>query len=408
VSPPSAKQALLHRLTPNRATIVAALVFVAKWTVAGLAFAGVLVWLRPDLLTHRAATTAPVAPVPVALPQAPPKPIAPIPPAALPPLSGYAEAVAKSAPSVVYIYTAREVIERVRPQTLDRLLGNTSPALRRRVEGSLGSGVIVDNQGHVVTNHHVIAKAQQIGLQLADGRVTSANLVGDDPDSDLALLKIQLPRLPVMPMGRSDRLRVGDIALAIGYPYGLSQSVTHGIISATGRDELGVTQFDSFIQTDAAINVGNSGGALVNAQGELIGINTAVLGQASGSEGIGFAIPVNMVRGVIEQIIKHGRVRRGWLGVTSRTLTPQRAAAVGLTGVSGVEILEVVDNSHAARAGLIPGDVMTSLNGTPVRDARDAMNRVASLKPGSQLRIQGRRAQDTFDVRVTIDERKAE
>jgi len=270
--------------------------------------------------------------------------------------------------------------------------------------GSLGAGVIVDSRGHVITNHHVIAGAQQIRLQLADGRMAEATVVGMDPDSDLALLKIELPSLPTMPMGRSDRLRVGDVALAIGYPYGLSQTVTLGIVSGTGRDKLGISDFESFIQTDAAINVGNSGGALINAQGELIGINTAALG----NEGIGFAIPVNMVRGVMRDLIAHGRVRRGWLGVgvASQSVSPQRAAELGLKKTTGAELAQVEAESPAARAGLQPGDVILVLNGQPVRDAYDAMNRVAALKPGSTLRIQGRGARGDFDVRVTIDERK--
>jgi serine protease DegS len=269
----------------------------------------------------------------------------------------------------------------------------------------LGSGVIVDAHGHVVTNHHVIAEAQEIRLQLADGRIADAVVVGDDPETDLALLQIKLAPLPTMPMGRSDQLRVGDVALAIGNPYGLSQTVTHGIISATGRDQLGLTQFDSFIQTDAAINVGNSGGALINAQGELIGINTAVLAADSGSEGIGFAIPVNMVRGVVEQLLKHGHVRRGWLGVDSQSVDPARAKILGLPNAEGAELTDVFTNSPAARAGLQPGDIITALNGQRVHDVRDALNLVAGLKPGSQLRIQGRGARGPFDVRVTIEER---
>jgi serine protease DegS len=269
----------------------------------------------------------------------------------------------------------------------------------------LGSGVIIDARGHVITNHHVIAQAQEIRLQLADGRIAPATVVGDDPDTDLALLQINLSPLPTMPMGRSDRLRVGDVVLAIGNPYGLSQTVTHGIISATGRDQLGPTPFQSFIQTDAAINVGNSGGALVNAQGELIGINTSVLAQGNGGEGIGFAIPVNMVRGVVEQLLKHGHVRRGWLGVTSQPIAPERAASLGLANTDGAEITDVDANSPAARAGLQSGDVITALNGQPVRDVRDALNRVAGLEPGSQLRIQGRGNRGVLDVRVTIAER---
>jgi serine protease DegS len=285
------------------------------------------------------------------------------------------------------------------------LFGNQLPAQRQRIEGSLGSGVIVDSHGHVVTNHHVIANAQKIRVQLADGRIADATMVGDDPETDLALLHIQLEQLPVMPLGRSDRLRIGDVVLAIGYPYGLSQTVTHGIVSATGRDELGITQFESFIQTDAAINVGNSGGALIDAQGELIGINTAILEQGTRSEGIGFAIPVNMVRGVVEQILKFGHVRRGWLGVTSQAVTPQRAAALGLPNVQGAELTDVDIDSPAARVGLQAGDVLTALNSQPIHDVYDALNRVAALKPGSRLRIQGRGNRGTIDVSVTIAER---
>lgn len=379
-----------------------------KWAVAGLAFAGVLLWLRPDLRTAPPPENA--QPIQPGRPQSvvttrlqDETPAAP--PASKPePVQSYAAAVSKAAPAVVNIYTARVVAERVLPRAFDRLFGNQPPAVRQRVQGSLGAGVIIDARGHVVTNHHVIAGAQQIRLQLADGRVADAAIVGEDPDSDLALLKIDLPSLPVMPMGRSDRLQVGDVALAIGYPYGLSQTVTLGIVSGTGRDQLGISMFESFIQTDAAINVGNSGGALINAQGELIGINTAALG----SEGIGFAIPVNMVRGVTQELIAHGRVRRGWLGVgvASHAVSARRAAELGLAGTAGAEIAEVDADSPAERAGLRAGDVITALNGRTVRDAYDAMNRVAALKPGSTLRIQGRGARGDFDVRVTIDERK--
>jgi Do/DeqQ family serine protease len=392
--------------------MVSTAIFVLKWAVAGLAFAAVLLWIRPDLRTSSKPASASMDST-HSVPASQPEPtVAPAPPApqirvpATSSISGsYADAVARSAPAVVNIYTARVVTERAKPQRFEQLFGAQPPAVRQRVEGSLGSGVIVDASGHVVTNHHVVAGAQEIRLQLADGRIADAKVVGDDPETDLALLQIKLASLPVMPMGRSDQLRVGDVALAIGNPYGLSQTVTHGIISATGRDQLGLTQFDSFIQTDAAINVGNSGGALINAQGELIGINTAVLAPGTGSEGIGFAIPVNMVRGVVEQILKHGHVRRGWLGVDSQSVNPARASALGLANSEGAELTEVFANSPAARAGLQPGDVITALNGQRVRDVRDALNRVAGLKPGSQLRIQGRGERGAFDVRVTIEER---
>ncbi len=201
--------------------------------------------------------------------------------------------------------------------------------MRQRVEGSLGSGVIVDGAGHIITNHHVIQGADEIRVQLADGRIAMPEIVGMDPDTDLAILRVPIKDPPVMPMGRSDELRAGDVVLAIGNPFGLSQTVTQGIVSATGRGRLGVTDFEDFIQTDAAINFGNSGGALINTQGELIGINTAVLAQNLGTDGISFAIPVNMVRGVMDQILAHGRVRRGWLGVESEEVPRATAAALG-------------------------------------------------------------------------------
>jgi serine protease DegS len=357
----------------------AATIFVAKWVLAGVTAALLLWWLRPEL---RHASAASPAPVTVAAPLAIPAPVT-VPTPAM----SYADAVARAAPAVVYIVL----------QASDA---------GGRVAGSVGSGVIVDAQGHVVTNHHLIAGARKISLQLADGRTANATVIGDDPDTDLAVLKIELKSLPTMPLGSSDRLRVGDIVLAIGNPYGLTQTVTHGIVSATGRD-LGLTQIESFIQTDAAINAGNSGGALVDAQGNLVGINTAA-GPAGGSEGIGFAIPVNLMRGVLEQILKHGRVRRGWLGVNSQAVSPARGSALGLSRLRGAELIEVYPDSPAARAGLQVGDVITALNGRMVFSERDAQLRVAGLKPGSRLRIQGRGERGDFDVRVVIEERKPE
>lgn len=391
-------------------------IFAAKWAVAGLAFAAVLLWIRPDL---RASTTsktnAPVAST-IEKPAQQPVPSSPAPALLSRAVVSYADAVARSAPAVVNVFTARVVTERTQPQRDDPWWqSRLPPAVRQRIEGSLGSGVIIDTRGHVVTNHHVVANAQKIRLQLADGRIADAVLVGDDPETDLALLKIEAsPAVgvgyPVMSLGRSDRLRIGDVALAIGYPYGLSQTVTHGIVSATGRDQLGLTQFESFIQTDAAINVGNSGGALINAQGELIGINTAVLGainaeQGTNSEGIGFAIPVNMVRGVVEQLLKYGHVRRGWLGVTSEPVDPQRAATLGLSGAVGAQLTDVDADSPAAKAGLQPGDILTSLNNKSIRDVYEALNLVAALKPGARLRIQGRNDRGAIDVSVIIAER---
>jgi Do/DeqQ family serine protease len=349
------------------------LVFVAGSIVGGLALAFVIVALRPDLVR-------------------PPKVAAP-PPAVTPPVSTgasptvtYADAVLRAAPAVVNIYTARVVRERVAPSTLDELLRDAWPRYRQRIENSLGSGVIVDNDGHIVTNHHVIANADAIRVQLADERVADARIVGRDPDTDLAVLRIDLKDLPVAPMGRSDRLRVGDVVLAIGSPVGLSQTVTHGIVSATTRS-LGVATFENFIQTDAAINVGNSGGALIDTTGAVVGINTAIIAKNLGVEGIGFAIPVDLVRGVMGDIIQHGRVIRGWIGIVPEDVSDRQRQRLGLPA-SGVLILNLYVGSPAQRAGVQPGDVLTDIDGTPVRSAQEAIARVAAhRKPGEKIKL---------------------
>jgi serine protease DegS len=305
---------------------------------------------------------------------------------------------------VVNIYTARVVDGAARrPQTGNR--GGASPQMRRRVEGSLGSGVIVDAQGHLVTNHHVIQGADEIRVQLADGRVATPTMVGVDPDTDLAVLRIDLDDAPVMTLGRSNDLRAGDVVLAIGNPFGLSQTVTQGIVSATGRGRLGVTDFEDFIQTDAAINFGNSGGALINTNGELIGINTAVLAQTLGTDGISFAIPVNMVRGVMDQILEHGRVRRGWLGVSSEDLPRATAAALGIDPPAALRISDVDPRGPAAHAGLKRDDVITHLAGRPVINAQEALNRVAAMTPGSALAIRALRGREPLDLRAMLEER---
>jgi serine protease DegS len=380
------------------------LVFIAKWAIAGLAFALVLVWIRPELRRpHVEPISMPQASQPVAQPMT-------VPQAATThiaePTATYADAVEKSAPAVVNIYAKKIVAQRTRPDELDRFFGNRWPAIQKRVEATLGSGVIIDARGHIVTNYHVIANARNIQLQLADGRIADdIVIVGVDADTDLAVLRIKLDKLPTMTLGRSDNLRVGDVVLAIGNPYGLSQTVTQGIVSATGRDQLMLADFGSYIQTDAAINLGNSGGALVNVQGEMIGVNAAVLGQGTGIEGISFAIPVDLVRGVVEQILKYGHVRRGWLGVTTRPGPTDHVAELGLPENVGVELLEVDVDGPAARAGLRAGDVLVALNGAYVHSEREAMNRVAALAPGKQLRIQARRGAEKIDVRVNVEER---
>jgi serine protease DegS len=355
-------------MTPAWKTVA----FIAQSVAVGLAVAFVAVLLRPELITRAAVT------------------------AASPPQTSYADAVAASAGAVANIYTEKTL------NTFRRL-----PGLRLRGR-ELGSGVVIDRSGLVVTNWHVIEGADEIRVQLADGRIATPTLVGADPDTELALLRIDVPDLPEIRLGRSDTLRVGDVVLAIGNSLGLSQTVTMGIVSATGRGQLNVTTFEDFIQTDAAINAGNSGGALVNARGELVGINTAVIGAAAGEtmpEGLGFAIPVNLVRGVMQQLIAHGRVIRGYLGVDATDLPQSQARALGIDG-GAVQITVVT--GPAATAGLRPGDVLTHINGQRMLSAQQAMNLVASTEPGETIEIRARRADGTpFETEAVLEERQS-
>jgi serine peptidase DegS len=365
--------------------------FLLRWTIVGLAGAGLLLLIRPGLI----GTTTTAASNNGALPTAD----------VGEPRRSFADAVRRAGPAVVNIYTARVVDAAARPSDRNPLLQQHLPAVRQRVEGSLGSGVIVDTAGHVITNYHVVQGADEIRVQLADGRIATPEIVGKDPDTDLAILRVPIKDPPVMAMGRSDELRAGDVVLAIGNPFGLSQTVTQGIVSATGRGRLGVTDFEDFIQTDAAINFGNSGGALINTDGELIGINTAVLAQNLGTDGISFAIPVNMVRGVMDQILAHGRVRRGWLGVQSEEVPRATAVALGIDPPAALRISKVEPNGPAALVGLRPDDLVTHLNGQPIVNGQEALNRVAAMPPGSLLDIQARRGAQRLTFKATLEER---
>jgi len=316
----------------------------------------------------------------------------------------FADAVRASSPAVVSVYAQRTVTERVPSIGLEQLLGGpVRPRYRERVQSGLGSGVIVDRDGHIVTNQHVIANFDQISVELADGRTAGVRIVGSDPDTDLAVLKIDLPRLPVMTLGRSDQVQVGDVVLAIGNPLGLSQTVTHGIVSATGRAQLGVAVFENFIQTDAAINVGNSGGALVNTNGELIGINTAVLGKNLGAEGIGVAIPVELVRGVMREILQHGRVIRGWIGIIPEDISPEHVRQLNLPH-AGVVINNLYLNSPALQAGLARGDMIESIDGREVRNAQDTLAQIARRTPGSSIKVVGARGAQKFSLQMQVVE----
>jgi S1-C subfamily serine protease len=278
------------------------------------------------------------------------------------------------------------------------------------VQRALGSGVIIDEAGHIVTNNHVIANATSIKVQLADGRTAVARVVGRDPDTDLAVLSIKLDRLPVMSLGRSDQLQVGDEVLAIGNPLGLQQTVTHGIVSATDRKQLGVATFENFIQTDAPINEGNSGGALVNTRGELIGINTAVAAKnldATGVEGIGFAIPVNLARGVMREILEHGRVVRGWSGIVADDFSDEQAAQYGLAH-GGVVVTNLYVNGPAVAAGLRGGDILLAIDGHELQRAQDAMAQLASRKPGTMVKLRVQRGQQQLEVLCRVSERPSQ
>jgi serine protease DegS len=306
---------------------------------------------------------------------------------------------------VVNIFTARVIAEKPTPGNNPNT-GAQASTPRQGLETGLGSGVIVDTAGHVITNNHVVACAQEIYVQLADGRIDQANVVGTDPATDLAVLQIHLKDLPAAPLGQSDALRTGDVVLAIGAPYGLSQTVTQGIVSALGRGQLNVAAIEGFIQTDAAINEGNSGGALINVQGELIGINTAALSQNLGISGISFAIPVNLMRGVMQAIVQDGRVKRGWFGVESAGLTAQQAAILGVPSNDGLFIKKVYAGSPAAAAGLQPGDIITHIDGAQ-RSMSEALSVVASKKPGENISLSVIRQNTRYDFTVTLVERQA-
>ena len=351
------------------------LIFLIQSVVVGLAAAFVVVLVRPQLL--------PAIDIGAGIVTGQP--------------ASYADAVDIAAPAVANVYTRR-------------LMPNTGPggsggSGRFRVNTSVGSAVVIDAEGYLVTNFHVVRLANEIRLQLADGRIANPQLIGVDAETDLALLKVDLGPLPAMPLGRSDQLRIGDIVLAIGNPYGLTKTVTQGIVSATSRGVLGMLTFENFIQTDAAINEGNSGGALINTNGQLVGINTAVLMQDASTEGIGFAIPVDLVRGVVDEIKKNGRVIRGWVGIVPDELTRVEAEALGINSNTGILLNTIVPNSPAEAAGLRQGDVILSINGETIRSRQQALLIVARLNPEDQVEMEGFRDGQRFRVSLIAAER---
>ena len=304
----------------------------------------------------------------------------------------YADAVSRAAPAVANLYTTKMVNKSSGHPLLEdpvfrRFFGDNLPR-QRRMESSLGSAVIMSPEGYLLTNNHVVAGADQIVVALKDGRETLARLIGSDPETDLAVLKIDLKSLPAITLGRSDQIQIGDVTLAIGNPFGVGQTVTMGIISATGRNQLGLNTYEDFIQTDAAINPGNSGGALVDAHGNLIGINTAIFSKSGGSQGIGFAIPVKLAREVMKAIIEHGQVIRGWLGIEVQPLTPELAESFNLQGRAGILVAGIYRGGPAQKAGLQPGDLIMRIGDEEAVDGRRSMNQVARARPGEAISIE--------------------
>ncbi len=322
--------------------------------------------------------------------------------------ASYAQAVERAAPAVVNIYSTRVVEREEHPLMSDpffrQFFGDELPS-RQRMLSSLGSGVIVSDDGYVLTNHHVIRGADQIQVALRDGRETLAEVIGTDPESDLAVLRIDLESLPVIELTDTARVAVGDVSLAIGNPFGVGQTVTMGIISATGRSHLGLNAYEDFIQTDAAINPGNSGGALVNAEGALVGINTAIFSRSGGSQGIGFAIPANLARNILEELVTRGRVIRGWMGIEAQELNQELAASFGLQAPTGVIIAGVVPGGPADRAGLQPGDVLLEVDGQPVLDPRRTMSDIAAVEPGTELPLTVVRGGERRELTIELGER---
>lgn len=327
-----------------------------------------------------------------------------------PATTSYAEAAQKAMPAVVNVFSSKDGSLPPDPRAKDplfRYFFGDRNARKQHDEpaANLGSGVIVSPEGYILTNQHVVDGADQIEVALADGRTATAKVIGSDPETDLAVLKINMTNLPTITLGRSDQSRVGDVVLAIGNPFGVGQTVTMGIISALGRNHLGINTFENFIQTDAPINPGNSGGALVDVNGNLLGINTAIYSRSGGSLGIGFAIPVSTARTVLESIITTGSVTRGWIGVEPQDVTPEIAESFGLQQKSGAIVAGVLQGGPADKAGIKPGDILVSVNGDDITDTTKLLNTVAQIKPGTPTKVHVVRKGKEFDVNVVIGKR---
>ncbi len=323
-------------------------------------------------------------------------------------INSFSDAANKAMPTVVNIYTSKETKVPRHPFMDDPVFryffGEQFDAQTRR-SSSLGSGVIVSDKGYILTNHHVVEAADEIEVALADTRRTAARVVGSDPDTDLAVIKIDLKNLPAATFAQSEQARVGDIVLAIGNPFGVGQTVTSGIISALHRSHLGINTFENFIQTDAAINPGNSGGALVDVNGNLLGINSAIYTRTGGSQGIGFAIPSSLAKQVMDQIIETGAVTRGWVGIGVQNLTAELAESLKLPKVRGALITDVVNSSPADKAGIKPGDVLVGVEGKSVTDSDSTLNLISALRPGHNATLKVLREKNELDLKVNIGRR---
>jgi serine protease DegQ len=366
----------------------------AQSTTIGLAVLFVVSTLRPDLLAWGSGRQG----VDVVTTRE----AAPLPPSQR--MTSYSDAVRKAMPAVVNIFTSKESKVPRHPFMDDPMFryffGNQFDAQTRR-SSSLGSGVIVSDKGYILTNHHVVEAADEIEIALSDTRRSKARVVGTDPETDLAVLKIDLKNVPSITFAASDQARVGDVVLAIGNPFGVGQTVTHGIVSALGR-HLGISTFENSIQTDAAINPGNSGGALIDANGNLIGINSAIYSRSGGSQGIGFAIPSSLARQVMEQIIENGVVTRGWVGIGVQDITPELAESLKLAKTSGALITDVVAGGPADKAGVKPGDVLVSVADKTVNDYASTLEAIAALKPNTSAALKILRGSKEANLTVNV------
>ena len=347
----------------------------AQTTTVGLGILFVVATLRPELLSLRPGPSVDLVTVNQKAPDGPAGSI-----------TSFRDAARKAMPAVVNIYTTQESKVQRQPFMDDPVFryffGDQFDAQTRRVS-SLGSGVLVSSKGYILTNHHVVEAADEIQVALADSRQVKARVVGSDADTDLAVIKIELNNLPTLQFAESEQARVGDVVLAIGNPFGVGQTVTMGIVSALRRSHLGINTFENFIQTDAAINPGNSGGALIDSSGNLLGINTAIYTRSGGSQGIGFAIPSASAKKIMEQIIEHGSVTRGWVGIGVQDVTPEIAQSLQLPKATGALITEVVTGSPADKSGMRPGDLLITVENNQVSDTTTTQAQIAALKPGT-------------------------